>query len=117
MILRNLDVLLRGAAAVEHAGEDEDAAFSPELRRGGRRGRGPPAPQPPARLDLHRPPLRARRRATRSRSWPGPQPLPELGDQIGERSFYEGGLGVDYSVGARRFNASGELYGRAYDRA
>ena len=54
---------------------------------------------------------------------PVPDPLPEPGDQIGEpsldqigeRSFYESGVGIDYTAGARRFNASAELYSRAYN--
>jgi len=93
VILRNLDVLLRAAAAIEHAGEETDAAFSPSYVEAGGDTIEPIVDET------------------------GPQPIPDPGDEIGDRSFYEGGLGVDYSVGARRFNASAELYGRAYDRA
>jgi hypothetical protein len=116
VVLRNLDVLLRGAAAFEHD-DDEDAPYSPSyleagaalevrLRRNIRLGSSftarrygrDPVEEPPADEPMT------------------PDPLPELGNQVGELSFYEGGFGVDYSVGARRFSASGELYGRMYDR-
>ena len=116
VILRNLDVLLRAAAAIEHAGGEEDAEFSPSyLEAGG-------AIEVRLRRNLRLSSTFVARRYARDTlepivELPEPQPIPDPGDEIGDRSFYEGGLGVDYSVGARRFNASAELYGRAYDRA
>ncbi|HTE56618.1 MAG TPA: hypothetical protein VK698_37455 [Kofleriaceae bacterium] len=116
VILRNLDVLLRGAAAVEHAPDGEDSAFAPSYLEAGA------AVEVRLRRDLR---LGSSFLARRYRldaeevvvdTLDQPDPLPALGAQVGERSFYEGGLGVDYSVGARRFNASGELYGRLYYR-
>jgi len=115
VILRNLDVLLRAAAAIEHAGEEEDAAFSPSYVEAGG------AIEVRLRRNLRVGSTFVARRYKRDTIEPiaeesGPQPIPDPGDEIGDRSFYEGGIGVDYSVGARRFNASAELYGRAYDR-
>jgi hypothetical protein len=115
VILRNLDVLLRVAAAIEHAGEEEDAAFSPSYFEAGG------AVEVRLRRNLRLGSTFVARRYKRDSmepiaEVPGPQPIPDPGDEIGDRSFYEGGIGVDYSVGARRFNASAELYGRAYDR-
>ena len=116
VILRNLDVLVRGAAALEHAGDEEDGAFSPSYLEAGaalevrlrrnirlgssftarRYGREPPEP---------------------AADTPGaPDGLPALTGDMGELSFYEGGLGIDYTAGARRFSASAELYSRAYER-
>jgi hypothetical protein len=116
VILRNLDVLLRAAAAIEHAGEDVDAEFSPSYFEAGG------AIEVRLRRNLRVGSTFVARRYRRDArdpivEEPGPQPIPDPNDEIGDRSFYEGGFGVDYSVGARRFNASAELYGRAYDRA
>jgi hypothetical protein len=116
VILRNLDVLLRVAGAVEHAGEDQDSEFSPSyLEAGG-------AIEVRLRRNIRVGSTFVARRYGRDArdpipELPEPQPIPDPGDEIGDLSFYEGGLGIDYSVGARRFNASAELYGRAYDRA
>jgi hypothetical protein len=115
VILRNLDVLVRGAAAVEHA-QDEDAPFSPTYIEAGA------ALEVRLRRDLRLGSTFTARRYRRDAvdtvaDTDGvPDPLPELGNRVGETSFYEGGVGVDYSVGARRFSASGELYGRLYQR-
>ena len=116
VILRNLDVLLRAAAAIEHAGETQDAEFSPSYVEAGG------AIEVRLRRNLRLGSTFVARRYKRDDrepilELPEPQPIPDPGDEIGDRSFYEGGLGVDYSVGARRFSASAELYGRAYDRA
>ena len=117
VLLDNFDVLVRGAAALEHAGGDEDAPFSPtyleagaalevRLRRNLRLGSSFTA------RGYRRPTI-----TTPQMDQPGvPDALPQLGAQVGERSFYEGGLGVHYSMGARRFNASAELYARMYRR-
>jgi hypothetical protein len=116
VVLRNLDLLLRAAAAIEHDDGDQDAPFSPSyveagaavevrLRRNLRIGSTFLA----RRYGLDDEVLVADQAGV-------PDELPELGATIGDRSFYEGGLGVNYSVGARRFSASGELYGRLYDR-
>jgi hypothetical protein len=116
VILRNLDVLLRGAAAVEHAEGDQDAAFAPSYLEAGA------AVEVLLRRNLRIGSSFLARRYQRDAAAPVddetgvPDPLADVGSQVGERSFYEGGLGVDYSVGARRFNASGEVYGRMYDR-
>ncbi len=115
VILRNLDVLLRAAAAIEHAGEEEDSAFSPSYVEAGG------AVEVRLRRNLRLGSTFVARRYKRDAiepiiEEPGAQPIPDPGDEIGDRSFYEGGIGVDYSVGARRFNASAELYGRAYER-
>lgn len=121
VLLRNLDILLRGAAAIEHADGDVDAPFSPSyleagtalevrLRRNLRLGASLTARR--YRRDEPEPILEMPEAAGESL----PDPLPLLGDQLGERSFYESGLGVDYTAGARRFNASAELYSRAYNR-
>jgi hypothetical protein len=115
VVLRNLDVLLRGAAAIEHAGEEENAPFSPSYVEAGA------ALEVRLRRNVRLGSSFTARRYQRDPVEPledvdgVPEPLPELGNQVGETSFYEGGLGVDYSVGARRFSASGELYGRMYD--
>ncbi|HWM84177.1 MAG TPA: hypothetical protein VNO33_00040 [Kofleriaceae bacterium] len=115
VILRNLDVLLRAAAALEHAGEEEDAPFSPTYLEAGA------ALEVRLRRSFRVGSSFIARRYRRDALEPIgdaemlPDPLAEIGTQIGERSFYEGGLGVDYSVGARRFSAAGELYGRLYD--
>lgn len=117
VLLDNFDVLLRGAAALEHADGDVDAPFSPtyleagaalevRLRRNLRLGSTFTA------RGYRRPTI-----TTPQMDQAGvPDALPQLGAQVGERSFYEGGLGVDYSMGARRFNASAELYARVYRR-
>lgn len=115
VILRNLDVLLRVAAAVEHAGAEQDAEFSPSYVEGGG------AIEVRLRRNLRLGSTFVARRYGHDTREPivellGPQPIPDPGDEIGETSFYEGGVGIDYSAGARRFNASAELYGRAYDR-
>ena len=115
VMLRNLDILLRAAAAIEHAGENVDAEFSPSYVEAGG------AIEVRLRRNLRLSSTFVARRYGRDTrepipELPGPQPIPDPGDEIGDKSFYEGGLGVDYSVGARRFNASAELYGRAYDR-
>ncbi len=115
VVLRNLDVLLRGAAAIEHAGEEENAPFSPSYVEAGA------ALEVRLRRNVRLGSSFTARRYQRDPVEPledvdgVPDPLPELGNQVGETSFYEGGLGVDYSVGARRFSASGELYGRMYN--
>ena len=115
VVLRNLDVLLRGAAAIEHAGEEENAPFSPSYLEAGA------ALEVRLRRNVRLGSSFTARRYQRDPVEPVddapdvPEPLPALGSQVGEVSFYEGGLGVDYSVGARRFSASGELYGRMYD--
>jgi hypothetical protein len=116
VLLHNLDILFRAAAAAEHADGDVASPFSPSYLEAA------------AALDVR---LRRNlkvgssvtaRRYRRDDLMPvqdvaaSPDPLPDPANQIGELSFYEGGLGVDYSAGARRFNASGELYARAYDR-
>jgi hypothetical protein len=116
VLLRNLDVLLRGAAAFEHAGEDEDAAFSPSYVEGGA------AVEVRLRRNVRVGSTFTARRYQRDvadeveDTGALPDPLPEFGSQAGELSFYEGGVGIDYSLGARRFSASGELYGRLYER-
>ncbi len=127
VLLRNLDILLRGAAAIEHAdddplGEPVDGPFTPSYLEAGT------ALEVRLRRNLRLGASFTARRYRRSAAVlveeamedPGetiPDPLPEvLGNQIGERSFYESGLGVDYTAGARRFNASAELYSRAYNR-
>jgi hypothetical protein len=116
VILRNLDLLLRAAAAIEHADGSDDAPFSPSYLEAG------------AALEVRlRRNLRlgatflARRYGLEAEELVAdtpevPDPLPALGATIGELSFYESGLGVNYSVGARKFSASGEIYGRLYDR-
>ena len=116
VILRNLDVLLRGAAAVEHAADDAEAPFSPTYVEAGA------ALEVRLRRDLRLGSTFTARRYRRAAVETAldtdgmPDPLPALANQVGETSFYEGGFGVDYSVGARRFSASGELYGRLYER-
>jgi hypothetical protein len=116
VVLRNLDILLRAAAAIEHAGSEIDAPFSPSYFEAGS------ALEVRLRRNLR---LGATATARRYRRDPAPavedrpmlaDPLPERGGGIGELSFYEGGVGVDYTAGARRFSASAELYSRAYDR-
>jgi hypothetical protein len=115
VILRNLDVLLRAAAAIEHAGGDVDEEFSPSyLEAGG-------ALEVRLRRNIRLGSTFVARRYGRDPidpvdDPPGPQPILDPDDEIGELSFYEGGLNVDYSMGARRFNASAEFYGRAYER-
>ena len=115
VILRNLDVLLRAAAAIEHAGETQDAEFSPSYVEAGG------AIEVRLRRNLRLGSTFVARRYGRDARDPIPelpeaQPIPDPGDEIGDQSFYEGGIGIDYSVGARRFNAAAELYARAYDR-
>ena len=115
VILRNLDVLLRAAAAIEHAGENQDAEFSPSYVEAGG------AIEVRLRRNLRLGSTFVARRYKRDDrepilELPEPQPIPDPGDEIGDQSFYEGGIGLDYSVGARRFNAAAELYARAYDR-
>lgn len=114
VLLRNIDVLVRGGAAVEH--DDElDTAWSPDYLEGGgalevrvqrsiavgtsvlvrRFGRGDPIPV--------------------GDETPGPDPLPgTLLPGIGERSFVETGGRLEYRQGARKFRAGAELYGRFY---
>ena len=116
VLLRNLDVLLRGAAAIEHAGENQDAPFAPSYLEGGA------AVEVRLRRNLRLGSTFTARRYQRdvpeevADTEALPDPLPEIGSQVGELSFYEGGVGIDYSLGARRFSASGELYGRLYER-
>jgi hypothetical protein len=116
VVLRNLDVLLRAAAAVEHASGDQESAFSPSYVEAGA------ALEVRLRRNLRLGSSFLARRYRRDTVRPiddapmAPDPLADVGAQVGEESFYEGGLGVDYSAGARRFNASGELYGRLYSR-
>lgn len=115
VILSNLDLLLRSAAAVEHESE-ADSPWSPSYFEGG------------VALEI-----RLRRNVRLGSSFTGrryrqaegeqvpqadgfPDDLPTLDRRFHERSFFEGGVGIDYSAGARRFNASGEFYGRAYRR-
>jgi hypothetical protein len=121
VLLRNLDILLRGAAAIEHADGDVDGPFTPSYVEAGtalevrlRRNLRVGASLTARRYRRDEPLLVDE--MTDGDGDPVPDMLPELGDQVGERSFYESGLGVDYTAGARRFNASAELYSRAYHR-
>ena len=129
VLLRNLDILLRGAAAIEHAGDDElgnsiDGPFTPSYVEAGtalevrlRRNLRVGASFTARRYRRGEPDLVTEATTPPPMEMPLPDPLPEkLGNQVGERSFYESGLGVDYTAGARRFNASAELYSRAYNR-
>jgi hypothetical protein len=115
VVLRNLDILIRTAAALEHAG-DQEHTFSPTYLEAGA------ALEVRLRRNIRLGSSFTARRYRRGpleeiEDTPGlPDPLPGLDSGIGELSFYEGGLGVDYTVGARRFNAAAEFYSRAYDR-
>jgi hypothetical protein len=123
VLLDNVDLLLRGAAVVEHDdpeddSTDEDASFASSYVEGG------------AALEL-----RLQRtlslglstviRGYRTQDPPGisaplEDPLPqELPDHLGyahERSFVEAGAVIRYTQGARLFSAEAEFYGRAYER-
>jgi hypothetical protein len=115
VVLRNLDVLLRGAAALDRRSEDDPAssfsssyvegggALEVRMRRSLRVGTAFTARQY-AMEDAPDPELR-----------PG-QADPLLSDTgaVGVRSFFEGGLSLHYSAGARLFSANAEFYGRLY---
>jgi hypothetical protein len=116
VLFSNFDVLLMGAAALEHGDDDEfeassfrstylegGAAIEVRLRRNlrigtsglGRIYRRPGLPEPrPQEIGI-------------------PDALPQTTELTGERSFVEGGGFARYSLGARTFNAGAELYGRA----
>jgi hypothetical protein len=114
VLLRNIDLLLSTAAAIEYADSSEQApsafhssyleagaAVEVRLRRNLRLGASSSG-------RLYRRPRR--QRAT---SPDMPDPLPLDTGATGERTFGEGGLSARYSLGARKFSASAELYGRA----
>lgn len=114
VLLRNIDVLVRGGAAIER--DDEvDAPWSPSyLEAGG-------ALEVRVRRAIAVGSSLLYRRYGRDDPVPvgdltsGPDPLPgTLFSGVGERSFVESGGRLEYRQGARKFRAGAELYGRFY---
>lgn len=114
VLLGNLDVLVRAAAAIEGGeGDGPQSSQSAGYLEGGgalevrvRRALRVGSSFTARRYNL----------SDRERG-PGdpdaPDPLPADTASAGFRSFYEGGLHLHASAGARRFNAGAELYARA----
>ena len=115
VLLQNIDLLLRAAAALQHPGADAGSAFGRSYLEGG------------GGLEL-----RVLRSLRIGSSLSGrryrldtaevdalvagaPDPLALAPGTIGVRSFIEAGVSVRYALAARRFNASGELYTRSYE--
>jgi hypothetical protein len=112
VILQNLDLLARGALALdlENRNDGDLNPHLPEYVEGGVgievRVRRALALMSSAMIrDYKRPvPHGVDTRATAD-------PLPDA-DELGEEWMLEGGLGARYTAGARRFSAQAELYGR-----
>jgi hypothetical protein len=119
VIAQNLDVLVRGAVAIDTSGDKLTTTINPHLPayiEGGaalevrvRRAIGLSGsflvrdysrPPPGTRLDIEQVPTRGRGQA-----------LPDP-SETGEESLVEGGVTARYSAGARRFSFQAELYGR-----
>lgn len=119
VIAQNVDVLARGAIAVDTSGEKLTTTINPHLpayveggaavevrlrRAVGFSGsflvRDYSRPPPSERTDVVLLPPRALGQA-----------LPDK-DEMGEESLVEAGITARYSAGARRFSVQGELYGR-----
>ena len=114
---KNLDVLFRGAVAIEHRDPDRElpSSFRSSYVEGG--GALEVRVRRSLRLGAS---ASARRYGTTATdqvtSRPGlADPLLEHLGSVGVESFVEGGLNVLYTAGARRFNARTELYSRLYD--
>ncbi len=115
VLLDALDVLLSGAAAVEHGNDAKDvpSAFSPSYFEAGaavdvriRRA---------IRVGTSFEARRYRRQELALVDMPADtDPLPPDTSSMGERGFIQGGARVNYSTGARGFNADFEFYARAY---
>jgi hypothetical protein len=124
VLVDNVDLLVRGAAVVEHddpeesASDEEDTSFASSYVEGGAalelrlqrtlslglsavvrgyRMQEPPDGENPLEM-------------------PGPQALPRHRGYAHARSFVEAGAVVRYTQGARLFSADAEFYGRAYER-
>jgi len=116
VLLRNIDVLLRGGGAVDGRNNNTQqassfsssyaeggAALEVQLRRAIRIG---------AATTGRRYFLQSSKQPTAS---PGlPDDLPQTLAATGVSSFLEGGLNLSYSPGARLFRGSAEFYGRRY---
>jgi hypothetical protein len=116
VLLRNIDLLLRGGGALDgHDSETEEpSSFSSSYAEAG------------AALEVHvRRAIRVGAAVTGRRYFLGddaqpvgvpgaPDGLPATTASTGVGSFWEGGLNLVYSPGARLFRGSAEFYGRRY---
>jgi hypothetical protein len=116
VLLRNIDLLVRGGFAIDTTQTDIQprssygvgyaevgGAFEVRLRRSVRLGTSLLA-------------RRYRRRDSNTDATIDAMPEPLLPDtgSVGEKNFLEGGISVRYSTGARKFTARAEVYGRQY---
>jgi hypothetical protein len=115
VLFDNLDLLVRAAVAREH-GKDDPApsAFSPSYFEGG------VALEMQFRRSLRVGGSFLARRYRREESTATIDDLAAVLERpasLGERSFYEGDLSLQYNLGAKQFSARAELYTRAYQGA
>jgi hypothetical protein len=115
VLLGNLDVLLRGAAAFDMRDPDMESpsAFSASYLEGGL------GFEMRFRRSLTIGSTALARRYDRA-DYAGPlptttaDPLPTDTGALGERSFYQGDLSLAYTISDRRFRAFADFYGRLY---
>lgn len=114
VLLRNLDVHLRAAGALEHRGEDDEGATSFMSTYAEAGASAEVRVRRALRVGLS---LSARRYFLEDdigSIGAGDGELPSSLASTGVSSFRQGGVNFVYSSGARQFNASAELYGRSY---
>ena len=122
VLFRNLDLLLRGGAALDRRDRDQDGdvpapaanTFSASYAEAG--GAAEIRVRRSLRLGTS---LTSRRYFISNNKAPlgvagQPDRLPENLASTGTTSFWEGGLSMHYSPGARQFTANAEVYGRRY---
>ncbi len=116
VFLRNLDVLLRAGAAYDRRDRDKTAASSFSSSYAELGG----AAELRVRRTLRVGSSLASRRYFISNHKAGmltpglPDRLPDQLGSTGPTSFWQGGVNLHYSPGARQFSGSAELYGRRY---
>ncbi len=116
VLLRNLDVLLRAGAAYDRRDREtvEASSFSSSYVEAGG------AAEVRMRRTLRLGAALSSRRYFLSNNKAGmtdpgvADPLPSNLASTGATSFWEGGLNLHYSPGARQFSSNAELYGRRY---
>lgn len=115
VLFDNLDVLARGAVALDTSDLWEPSATAPGYAELGAAVEG--RVRRSLRLGTSVLFRRYRRHdvdPTTTRTIGAPDPLPASTGALGERSFWQGDVTARYVLGARKFSASGELYGRWY---
>ena len=117
VLLRNLDVLLRGGAAIDRRDRSttpKGSSYSSSYAELGG------AAEIRVRRSLRFGSSLSSRRYFLSNDKQGPGIVGRAGDlpgntgSTGVTSYWEGGLNLNYSPGARQFSANGEVYGRRY---